>query len=248
MNRRCSPLSAALLAAMISACGASPSSTPAPSDASADTSLADASVDAAQTPVDAPPAVEPVENRVFRHLLGRFDSGAQALSDPQYFSIRVEACRIEVPDLGPRVLYLEQSRTGMSPYRQRLYVVERDGADDRAVSRVFELNTPSRYVGLCADVSRARITPDDVIERAGCAVHLTATGDRFEGGTVGRECESTLNGATYASSEVVLRANGFSSWDRGFDAADHQVWGATAGPYLFARRTMIEAWEGASDR
>jgi hypothetical protein len=89
--------------------------------------------------------------------------------------------------------------------------------------------------------------PDDVVERAGCAVHLTRMGDRFEGGTDGQGCESTLMGAAYATSVVVLRANGFSSWDRGFNAADMQVWGATAGPYLFARRVPIEPWS-AGDR
>ena len=66
--------------------------------------------------------------------------------------------------------------------------------------------------------------------------------DRFEGGTDGQGCESTLMGAAYATSVVVLRANGFSSWDRGFNAVDMQVWGATAGPYLFARRVPIEPW------
>ncbi len=235
----------ALCAALVG-CG---DSTTAPPDAAADAPAADApdaSTPDASTP-DAAVPVEPVENAVFRHLVGRFDSGAQALSDTRYLSIRVEACRVAAPLLGERVLYLEQSRTGMAPYRQRLYVVERDGADDRAVSRVFELNNPTAYVGLCADPARETFTPDDVVERAGCAVHLTRMGDRFEGGTDGRACESTLMGAAYATSEVVLRATGFSSWDRGFNAADTQVWGATAGPYLFARRGPIEPWS-AGDR
>jgi hypothetical protein len=190
---------------------------------------------------DTAPAAEPVEHRAFRYLLGRFDSATQARADPRYFSIDVEACRVEVPSLGPRVLYLEQARTGMAPYRQRLYVLERDGADDRVVSRVFELNTPRKYVGLCSDPSRAAFTPDDVVEREGCAVHLTARGDGFVGGTVGHSCESTLMGASYATSEVELRPDGFTSWDRGYDAAGRQVWGATAGPYRFVRRTPLEA-------
>ncbi len=242
------PLLIALCAALV---GCGDTTTPsvdggAPDANTPDAAASDASAPDASAPDVAPP-VEPVESAVFRHLLGRFDSAAQALSDARYLAIRVEACRVAAPLLGERVLYLEQSRTGMAPYRQRLYVIERDGADDRAVSRVFELNNPASYVGLCADPSRETFTPDDVIERAGCAVHLTRVGDRFEGGTDGRACESTLMGASYATSEVVLRATGFSSWDRGFNAAATQVWGATAGPYLFARRGPIEPWS-ASDR
>lgn len=237
-------------AATLAACGTSPSAPPAadaapgdvadaaPADAS-DGAVADATPEAT---VDVPPPTEPVENRAFRLLLGRFDSAMQALSDPQYFSIRVQTCRVAAPELGARVLYLEQARTGMAPYRQRLYVLERDGADDRAVSRVFELNAPMDYVGLCSDPTRVTFTPDDVIERGGCAVHLTARDDRFEGGTVGMGCESVLNGASYATSEVLLRSNGFSSWDRGYNTAGMQVWGATAGPYIFARRTPVEPY------
>lgn len=238
-------LLACVLSATLAACGATPS-TPTTADAASEAAVdgaPEAAVDAApEATVDAAPPAEPVENRAFRLLLGRFDSSMQALSDPTYFSIRVQTCRVAAPELGARVLYLEQARTGMAPYRQRLYVLERDGADDRAVSRVFELNAPMDYVGLCSDPSRVTFTPDDVIERAGCAVHLTARDDRFEGGTQGMGCESVLNGATYASSEVVLRSNGFSSWDRGYNAAGMQVWGATAGPYLFARRTPVEPY------
>ena len=227
-------------------CGDTTTTTPTDDAAAPDAAVPDAAVSDAAAPdaavPDAAAPVEPVESAVFRHLEGRFDSGAQALTDTRYFSIRVEACRVAAPLLGERVLYLEQSRTGMAPYRQRLYVIERDGGDDRAVSRVFELNNPTGYVGLCADPTRETFTPDDVVERTGCAVHLMRMGDRFEGGTDERACESTLMGAAYATSVVVLRANGFSSWDRGFNAADMQVWGATAGPYLFARRVPIEPW------
>ncbi len=242
-----SPRRRCLLAAAValSACGAQPMSAPAPAaDAAADAARDAAGDGAADAPpeaaADAVPPAEPAEGRAFRLLLGRFDSAIQSLADPRFFSIRVEACRVSAPALGGRVLYLEQSRTGMAPYRQRVYVLERDGADDRAVSRVFELNSPSEHVGLCADPSRVTFTPDDVVERAGCAVHLTARDDGFAGGTEGRGCESTLMGASYATSEVELRANGFTSLDRGFDGADRQVWGSTAGPYRFTRRTPVE--------
>jgi hypothetical protein len=52
---------------------------------------------------------------------------------------------------------------------------------------------------------------------------------------VGKGCGSTLNGASYATSEVLLESTLLLSWDRGFDARDQQVWGATAGGYVFDR-------------
>jgi len=68
-------------------------------------------------------------------------------------------------------------------------------------------------------------------------------GDHFEGGTVGEGCESTLSGATYATSEVTLDASTLESWDRGYDAEGTQVWGATAGPYVFDRKTPLQDGE-----
>ena len=29
-----------------------------------------------------------------------------------------------------------------------------------------------------------------------------------------------------------------TSWDRGFDSNDKQVWGATSGPYVFKKRKL----------
>jgi hypothetical protein len=36
---------------------------------------------------------------------------------------------------------------------------------------------------------------------------------------------------------VVLTPTGMETWDRGFDAANRQVWGATKGPYRFVKGT-----------
>jgi hypothetical protein len=107
-------------------------------------------------------------------------------------------------------------------------------------SRVFELRRPERAVGLCARPTQAEYLAEEVIEREGCAVYLTADGDRFAGGTRGAECLSTLMGASYATSEVTLRSDGMDSWDRGYNSAMRQVWGATAGAYRFERRTPLE--------
>jgi hypothetical protein len=50
---------------------------------------------------------------------------------------------------------------------------------------------------------------------------------------------STLRGASWESSEVVLLPGVLETWDRGFDAAGQQVWGAVKGPYRFVRLDRV---------
>jgi len=57
----------------------------------------------------------------------------------------------------------------------------------------------------------------------------------FAGSTLSRMCGSSLRGATWASSEVVITADGMVSWDRGWDDTGAQVWGAEKAGYRFDR-------------
>jgi CpeT protein len=176
------------------------------------------------------------------YLVGRFDSTAQAKKDPSFFEIQVETCRVEVPALGARVLYIEQAQLAAldQPYRQRLYVLEA-GEDPatQVVSRVFEFKTASKYIGLCGKEPAPVISAAQTEEKAGCAVRMAWDGAQFVGGTVGKGCPSALSGATYATSEVTLRADGFTSWDRGYDAADKQVWGAVKAATCSIEKTPL---------
>lgn len=178
----------------------------------------------------------------YRWLSGRFDSADQAATDPEYFAVQLHACPVDAPELGERVLYIEQAiMTNLgAPYRQRLYVVQPgdDPATD-AVSVVFELADPMAFVGACDEAEPRTVAASEAIERAGCAVRASFDGSQFVGGTQGMECESDLNGASYATSEVVVLPELISSWDRGYDAMDVQVWGAVSGPYQFVRRTPL---------
>lgn len=182
--------------------------------------------------VPAPSAVA----RAVAQLTGRFDSSAQAAADRRYFAISLVVCPVTAPELGEHVLYVEQARaeSPRAPYRQRVYVVE--GVGDEVVSNVYELADPAAAVGACAAPERLRPTRATVVERAGCAVYLRPDGEGFVGATRGQSCASSLQGASYATSEVTLTPTGLRSWDRGFDAAGTQVWGAVAGPYEFVRQ------------
>lgn len=190
--------------------------------------------------------------RLFVWLEGTFDSTEQSRSDSAYLAISLVACRVAVPELGARVLYVEQARVGGAPYRQRLYVVEAVSASS-ARSRVFEPADPAPLRGLCAAAPPRPLRAADFAEREGCAVEMHWTGPRYEGSTPdarwtgerlvpapeGPRCSSSLNGASYVSSEVTVRSDGLRAWDRGFDATGQQVWGAVKGGYEFVRRTPL---------
>lgn len=217
-------------------------------DAAGDTQVGeDAAHDAAHDDAAAeaaPDALAPgADAMLAAYLAGRFDSEAQSLQDYSYYAIQLVMCPVSVPEVGERVLYVEQAvmDTPTQPYRQRLYVVEPlDPPETRAVSKVYELVNPAAAVGWCDDPASLSLTAADVTEKPGCGVEMEWMGDHFEGGTVGNDCASTLNGASYTTSEVVITDTQLTSWDRGFDAQGTQVWGATQGPYVFDRKTPLE--------
>ena len=177
----------------------------------------------------------------FDWLTGRFDSSAQSIAQPSYFAIQLLACKVEAPEIGEHVLYIEQAQVEAAdmPYRQRLYHVEPvlgENGELEVVSNVYSLNDPDAVVGLCDQLDRPTFAPSDVSLREGCSVYLKWNEDHFEGGTKGQDCSSTLGGASYATSEVTMTATEIHSWDRGFDSSDAQVWGAEDGAYEFIRQ------------
>ncbi len=178
---------------------------------------------------------------VYRLLEGRFDSADQARSSPGYESLQIVACPADAPSLGPRVLYVEQARTGApgSPARQRVLVIEPgEPLESAAVSRVFELAVPGSSIGACGLPVRPRFSREELVERVGCTVALHADGKVWRGATSGRGCPSTREGATYSTTEWVLDAFGFRSWERAFDAHGAQR-GGPPGPTVFVRRTPL---------
>lgn len=176
--------------------------------------------------------------RVMTLLTGRFDSSAQSQTSAAYYAVQLHACAVELPDLGERVLYVEQAMMSSlgSPYRQRLYVLTEDESEGTVTSTIYSVLQPERFVGTCAGADVPRINALDAELRVGCEVILRADGDGYTGSTVEKNCESSLNGASYATSEVTLSEDTVLSWDRGYDAMDNQVWGAEAGPYIFDRK------------
>lgn len=177
--------------------------------------------------------------RLAARMTGSFSSTLQSQTDERFRDVRLHVTRIW-PERSDAVwLYVEQAMAEHldAPYRQRVYRVTR-GGERSFLSAVYELPDPGAVVGAWRqERPLANLAPDALLERPGCAVTLHEDPEgTFSGSTAERQCASVLRGATWASSEVRIDADGMTSWDRGFDAEGRQVWGSEAGPYRFVRQ------------
>jgi CpeT protein len=174
-------------------------------------------------------------------LSGTFDSTEQADLDQDTQAVRMVTVAVpkSLLSFGAPVLYREQAAVDRPdrPYLQRFMRVEQDPGGSILV-RVFELKDPIAAAGKWREASDLGLFgKNDVRERDGCLVTLRPAGDRFEGGTSGKRCVSSLRGAAYATSEVRIWRDRLETWDRGYDADGKQVWGPLKGPSRFVKRS-----------
>ncbi|HOZ78361.1 MAG TPA: chromophore lyase CpcT/CpeT [Ferruginibacter sp.] len=170
---------------------------------------------------------------------GTFTSELQAKSDSDYYNIHLHMSAIWERSEDGYWLYVEQAIASAlnKPYRQRIYHLYRQD-DITLVSKVYEMNAPMRFAGAYANPELLTgLTKDSLIDRQGCAIYLRKDkSGNFSGSTPGKECLSSLRGAAYATSEVVIHEDKLVSWDRGWDKDDKQVWGAEKGGYQFIKK------------
>ena len=176
--------------------------------------------------------------RLVSWMTGSFSSQEQAQADSNFYDIRLEMVQIWQNRTDGKWLYVEQAAASTleKPYRQRVYRLTRL-SDGTFESAIFTLHDPLRFAGEWKkEFPLAGLTADSLEQKDGCSIilHKIAEG-AFAGKTIGKNCPSNLRGATYATSEVTINENEMVSWDRGFDANDHQVWGATTGGYIFKK-------------
>ncbi|HZW07925.1 MAG TPA: chromophore lyase CpcT/CpeT [Phycisphaerales bacterium] len=173
-------------------------------------------------------------------MSGAFDSGDQSRGDPAYDHVQLRTAPIWTDRTDGKWLYSEHTMAVQPdrPYRQRIYRVTALGGG-RFKSEVHELpGDPLAFAGAWkSPESIASLTPDRLRPSEGCALTLTDGGSAFVGGTHERDCATSLRGAAYATCEVVITAEQIVSWDRLFDAAGNQVWGAAKGGYIFRKRS-----------
>jgi hypothetical protein len=172
-------------------------------------------------------------------MTGSFSSREQAIRDTAFFDIRLHMVPIWPRETGGRWLYVEQAEADAleEPYRQRVYHLTSLG-EGHWKSAIYTLpGDPLAYAGAWQDEEPlANLSPGNLNPREGCAVVLRRNGEGdFVGSTEEGACPSTLRGAAYATTEVVISQDHFVSWDRGFDEDGRQVWGSTAGGYVFVK-------------
>lgn len=172
-------------------------------------------------------------------MSGNFNSGEQSRRDTNFLDIRLIMKPVWAERKDGFWLYVEQASTKNleKPYRQRVYHVFRQDKYTIA-SQVYELKDPKQYAGEWKKEKPLQdLKPEDLLSKEGCAIYLkkNKTGN-FAGSTPGKECPSSLKGAKYATSEVVIMDKTLLSWDRGFDLNDQQVWGSEAGAYEFQKQ------------
>ena len=150
-------------------------------------------------------------------MSGSFSSQEQSESDSTYFDIRLHMVPIWRERSDAHWFYVEQAAADYQdqPYRQRVYRVSRTGKN-KFESAVYTLEEPLRFAGAWnKDNPLEELNPDSLSLREGCSIILYKEGDAFVGSTVDKNCRNDLRGASYVTSEVVIREDGMVSWDRG---------------------------------
>ncbi|MEL6455972.1 MAG: chromophore lyase CpcT/CpeT, partial [Cyanobacteria bacterium J06623_5] len=135
-------------------------------------------------------------------------------------------------------LYQEQAlvESLSSPYRQRFLQIA-PGNNRRVDSHSFKPDSPEALIGLCQQPSPRSISAADLGEQV-CTVSLrTSAIGGFVGSTPAGGCIASVRGAVSITNVVVLHDAGMDTWDRGFDAAGIQVWGADTIPYQYRWRS-----------
>lgn len=171
-------------------------------------------------------------------MAGTFSSFEQSKTDSTFFhiSLRMEPIWKRAKD--GYWLYVEQAMASAKdkPYRQRVYHLYVQD-DTTLVSKVYEIQNPKEVINAWTNRTKFDlITKEKLIDRQGCSIYLQKIKEGyFKGSTPGKECLSTLRGAAYATSEVVINKDSIVSWDRGWDKDDKQVWGAVKNGYIFIK-------------
>ncbi len=180
--------------------------------------------------------------RLTRWLSGRFVTQARATADGTIPAVVLRSCRVTLPAVGERVLYVERAFRGADgtaarPFDQALWAIDPMGGPGQVRVRQFALVDPAGARNLCDDPGA---TPPAAAldERSGCALRVHAIGHHLRGATEGAQCPSAVNGARYATRTLEVHDDAIVMADQGFDGEGNTVWGAR-GAQRFTRTTPV---------
>jgi hypothetical protein len=171
-------------------------------------------------------------------MAGSYTSAEQAKADTNYFEIELEMVRIWPKHTDGAWFYVEQAtaESKAKPYRQRVYHLQQVD-DSTFTSSILSIKGGASWFGAYADPEKLATLPaDSLVAMDGCAITLHRRGTIYVGSTHERDCPNQRSGARYATSEVTVLPDRMISWDRGYNAAGEQVWGAEKGGYVFLKK------------
>jgi hypothetical protein len=176
-------------------------------------------------------------------LEGVMSTAAQSSANPKAPNVRMTTCRVtliavnEVLPSKTIVLYQEQAldKELAKPYRQRFLQLSASPTSQSVRSRSFKPASSTAWVNFCNKPTADRSVQPRDIGTAVCSVFLRRSGDDYVGNTPVDGCPANVRGAVKIKNHIVLHPDGMDTWDRGFDAAGKQVWGAKAESYQFRR-------------
>jgi hypothetical protein len=187
--------------------------------------------------------------QVAEYLIGAMDSSAQAIANRDNADVRMTTCQVKLvgaePDLvsvnGTEAIFLYQEQAISTkldqPYRQRFLRLAPSSDGMQVESKAFRPAVSDRWVGLCHQATTKRSITVQDLGQSVCSVFLSldaVTGDRYIGNTPEAGCPTNFRGAVKITNQIMLSAERTATWDRGFDAAGKQVWGADDRSYKFA--------------
>ncbi|HEY9615703.1 MAG TPA: chromophore lyase CpcT/CpeT, partial [Microcoleaceae cyanobacterium] len=137
----------------------------------------------------------------------------------------------------PVFLYQEQAlvKKLTQPYRQRFLQLVPAPDRQHIESRSFKPEQPSQWIGLCNKPLGDRQLKLKDLGTPVCSVFLQRSDKDYIGNTPAQGCPTNARGAVRITNRIVLHADGMDTWDRGFDAAGKQVWGAEGDSYQYRK-------------
>jgi len=184
--------------------------------------------------------IEPQAAEVVSHLVGVMDTSAQAATNSKIANVRMTTCKIRVPEDAERdrqvtFLYQEQAlyQKLEQPYRQRFLRIAPSTERQRVRSLSFRPAQAETWIGLCNQPETQRVVTLQDLGTPVCSVWLQRSGTNYVGVTPAEGCPANVRGAVRITNRIVLHGTGMDTWDRGFDAAGKQVWGAASDSYQF---------------
>lgn len=171
-------------------------------------------------------------------MAGSSTSAAQEQADTSYHGIGREMVRIWPKRRDGAWFYVEQATANSKGKPDRQHIHHLSKADDSTfTNETHTIRGGQAVFGAYADIAKlALLSPDSIDLLDGCAITLHLRSGAYVGSTHQRDCPNQRSGAAYATSEVTLLPDRMISWDRGYNVAGAQVWGALNGGYVFIKR------------